>query len=196
MSSEARDRAVSAVGDQTVARHVGTSSRRLSSLAVVVGALILLLVLASLTPPGRAVAGDIGDFIGITEGDSEPSSVVPECPESIGGADKAGCQLFANAEPLQECPKPPVGADVRVAGFSCRAAYELLNPLGSAGTGSIKFHRSSQLFYRPSIGLRDSSSAQYDTGWSCWRSYERNSPSGIQFVCWRGDSLLSFKFFG
>ena len=62
--------------------------------------------------------------------------------------------------------------------------------------GSVGFRHSSQLFYRPTVGLRDSSSAQYDTGWSCWRGYEKNSPYGIQFVCWSGDSFLSFKFFG
>ena len=55
-SSGARDRAVSAVGDQTVARHLGASSRRLPRLAAVAGMLILLIALVSLTPPGRAVA--------------------------------------------------------------------------------------------------------------------------------------------
>jgi hypothetical protein len=118
---------------------------------------------------------------------------VTECPEEIRISDRRTCKLIARRAKLVECPHPRVGHGVRVAGISCHDAYGLLTSLGStAGTHSFKearqkLTRPAVVRYNPPIEIRD-------TGWTCWSDFEPDRSYAIQFVCWRGSDVLTFRF--
>jgi hypothetical protein len=115
------------------------------------------------------------------------------CPEDIRILDRPSCKLISRSAQLTPCPGSTVGHSVRVSGLSCSEAFGLLSPLGGAADFATYKH-SQQKLARPAVATYSPPFQIRDTGWTCWADFATNRSYGIQFVCWRGADVLTFRF--
>jgi len=120
-------------------------------------------------------------------------AVKTACPKEIRIRPQPSCKLISRRVTFTDCRAATVGHDVRVSGVSCREAYGLLSPLGgAAGFGS--YNRSRQKLTRPAVAIYSAPFEVRDTGWTCWADFDTDRSYAIQYVCWRGSDVLTFRF--
>jgi hypothetical protein len=115
------------------------------------------------------------------------------CPEEIRIVDRPTCRLIAGRVKFTDCHRPPVAHDVRVSGISCRDAFDLLLPLGHE-TIFGRYKESRQGLYRPAVATYTQPFKIRSTGWTCWGDFDLHRSYAIQYVCWRGRDVLTFRF--
>ncbi len=63
-----------------------------------------------------------------------------------------------------------------------------------ASSNVTSFAKSAQQLSRPASLSYDPPYEVRGTGWTCWTDFEKQSAFGVQFVCWRGSDVLTFRF--
>jgi hypothetical protein len=113
------------------------------------------------------------------------------CPHEVRLTSGSSCKLLAGRQALARCPSQ-VGFDLRASGIGCRRAAGFVNPLGGAAGVSTYEHQSQHLS-RPAVARYLPPYAVRGTGWTCWTGFDP-AAGYVQYVCWRGTEILSFKF--
>jgi len=110
------------------------------------------------------------------------------CPRSIAITEGKTCKLASGAKELRQCPAHPGGSSIRVSGIACRVGRKLVLPLGHQFSN---YAEPSQALFQPSV-VDPTSGKSSSTGWTCWTGFDPGT--SIQYVCWRGSAVLTWRF--